>query len=159
MNEIRFHLKTEPHGYLSNFHALPKPIVIDGQEWSTTEHYFQARKFTETAPELADLIRRTTGPANVWRMAEKHERRRRTDWAAVKDDIMRKAVWEKFRQIPTLAELLLATGDARLVEHTATDAYWGDGGDGTGKNMLGIILMEVRARLRAERGSGDGATR
>jgi predicted NAD-dependent protein-ADP-ribosyltransferase YbiA (DUF1768 family) len=44
---------------------------------------------------------------------------------------------------------LLATGDADLIEHTATDAYWGDGGDGSGRNMLGKILMEVRARLRA----------
>ena len=44
---------------------------------------------------------------------------------------------------------LLGTGDARIVEHTANDAYWGDGGDGSGKNMLGLILMRVREALRA----------
>ena len=38
----------------------------------------------------------------------------------------------------------------KLVEHTTNDAYWGDGGDGSGTNMLGRILMEVRERLRAE---------
>jgi hypothetical protein len=27
---------------------------------------------------------------------------------------------------------------------------WGDGGDGSGKNMLGRILMEVREELRLE---------
>ena len=43
--------------------------------------------------------------------------------------------------------LLLATGDAKLVEHTENDDYWGDGGDGRGKNMLGRILMDVRGAL------------
>ncbi len=39
--------------------------------------------------------------------------------------------------------------DAELVEHTANDAYWGDGGDGNGKNRLGSLLMKVREELRA----------
>lgn len=47
-----------------------------------------------------------------------------------------------------LAAMLLATGDAKLVERTENDAYWGDGGDGSGRNMLGRILEEVRAELR-----------
>ena len=72
----------------------------------------------------------------------------RPDWEAVKDDIMREAVGAKFRQHADLGVLLLATGDALLVEHTANDSYWGDGGDGSGRNMLGRILMEVREALR-----------
>ena len=43
---------------------------------------------------------------------------------------------------------VLSTGDSKLVEHTENDDYWGDGGDGSGKNMLGRILMEVRTSLR-----------
>ena len=35
-----------------------------------------------------------------------------------------------------------------IVEHTENDGYWGDGGDGSGKNMLGQILMRVREELR-----------
>ena len=72
----------------------------------------------------------------------------RPDWEAVKDDVMRVAVRAKFTQHEELRELLLSTGDEALVEHTTNDAYWGDGGDGSGKNMLGKILMEVRAELR-----------
>lgn len=30
------------------------------------------------------------------------------------------------------------------------DRYWGDGGDGSGKNMLGKILMRVRDNLREQ---------
>jgi ribA/ribD-fused uncharacterized protein len=73
----------------------------------------------------------------------------RRDWETVKVDVMREAVLAKFTQHPDLRRTLLATGDAALVEHTRRDAFWGDGGDGRGRNKLGRILMEVRARLRA----------
>ena len=62
--------------------------------------------------------------------------------------IMRYAVREKFRQNTVIMEDLLETGDSIIIEHTKNDSYWADGGDGTGKNMLGKILMEVRAELR-----------
>jgi ribA/ribD-fused uncharacterized protein len=67
----------------------------------------------------------------------------------VKVDVMRKAVAAKFEQHPEIAALLLGTGESRVVEHTKNDTFWGDGGDGSGRNMLGRILMEVRARLRS----------
>jgi O-acetyl-ADP-ribose deacetylase (regulator of RNase III) len=47
-----------------------------------------------------------------------------------------------------LFDTLLSTGNDYLVEHTKNDSYWADGGDGTGKNMLGIILMEVRDSIK-----------
>lgn len=62
---------------------------------------------------------------------------------------MREALDAKFRQHADLTALLLSTGDAVLVEHTENDDYWGDGGDGSGKNMLGRLLMDLRAKLRA----------
>jgi ribA/ribD-fused uncharacterized protein len=63
---------------------------------------------------------------------------------------MREAVEAKFRQHGDLQSLLLATGDAKLIEHTENDDFWGDGGDGSGRNELGRILMAVRARLRED---------
>jgi hypothetical protein len=56
----------------------------------------------------------------------------------------------KFTQHPHLRALLLSTGDALLVEHTENDSCWGDGGDGSGKNRLGQILMRVRDELLAQ---------
>ena len=55
-----------------------------------------------------------------------------------------------------LRAMLLGTGEAKLVEHTANDDYWDDGGDGTGKNVLGRILIDVREELRAEDGAVAG---
>ena len=36
-----------------------------------------------------------------------------------------------------------------LNEHNADDAYWGDGGDGSGKNYFGHLLMRLRDEIRA----------
>ena len=81
-------------------------------------------------------------------MGRNRERMLRLGWEGVKDDIMREALRAKFTQHPALQTLLLATGDAELVEHTTNDRYWADGGDGSGRNRLGQLLMELRAQLR-----------
>ncbi|CAF3907444.1 unnamed protein product, partial [Rotaria sp. Silwood1] len=72
----------------------------------------------------------------------------RPDWASVKDDVMLKACLAKFRQHQKLKQLLLSTGDRMIVEHTTEDSYWGDGGDGSGRNQLGITLIKVRNYLK-----------
>jgi ribA/ribD-fused uncharacterized protein len=63
---------------------------------------------------------------------------------------MRRAVLAKFSGHADIREVLLSTGDAVLLERTSGDYYWGCGSDGTGLNMLGRILMEVRDQLRRE---------
>ena len=73
----------------------------------------------------------------------------RRDWESVKEKVMLDALRAKFTQNADLKAILLGTGDAVLVEHTARDAYWGDGGDGSGKNRLGRLLMRLRDELRA----------
>lgn len=72
----------------------------------------------------------------------------RQDWEAVKASVMTDAVRAKFAQHDDLRAVLLSTGHAKIVEHTENDSYWGDGGDGSGKNMLGQILMRIRSELQ-----------
>jgi len=60
---------------------------------------------------------------------------------------MMDALRAKFAQHDDLRDILLGTGDAALVEHTANDSYWGDG---SGKNRLGVLLMRLRAELRPD---------
>jgi N-glycosidase YbiA len=70
------------------------------------------------------------------------------NWDYIKNNVMHEAVKAKFTQHADLKKLLLETKDARIIEHTENDDYWGDGGDGKGKNMLGKILMKVREELK-----------
>jgi predicted NAD-dependent protein-ADP-ribosyltransferase YbiA (DUF1768 family) len=54
----------------------------------------------------------------------------------------------KFSQNAALKARLKATGSrSTIVEHTTRDRVWGDGGDGSGQNMLGLVLMRVRDEL------------
>lgn len=57
---------------------------------------------------------------------------------------MKKGLLLKFSQNKELLQVLKSTGSRTLVQHTDKDKYWGDAGDGSGKNRLGVLLMEVR---------------
>jgi ribA/ribD-fused uncharacterized protein len=150
MKKICFYRKNDEYGYFSNF--SPYSITLEGKSWPTSEHYFQAQKFSGTS--LEEEIRQTSSPMSAARLGRDRQKLLRSDWEKVKDQIMFKAVRAKFTQHPDLRAKLLATGNVELVEHTENDAYWGDGGDGTGENMLGRILMKVREELQAtEQGS------
>lgn len=143
-DDIRFCSSGGEYGCLSNFARYP--IRLKGRTWPTSEHYFQAQKFAGTPDE--EEVRRAKKPMLAARMGRDRSRPRRRDWEGVKVSIMRNAVRAKFTQHEDIREVLLGTGDARIVEHTARDAFWGDGGDGRGRNMLGRVLMEVREELR-----------
>ncbi|HUR55185.1 MAG TPA: NADAR domain-containing protein [Gemmataceae bacterium] len=143
---INFYSTSGEYGCFSNFSR--HTVFLKGKRWPTTEHYFQAQKFAGTEHEEA--VRMAKRPMEAAGMGRDRKRPLRRDWESVKDGIMLDAVRAKFTQHDDLKAILLGTGDAKLVEHTANDSYWGDGGDGSGKNRLGQILMKVRDELRAE---------
>ena len=146
---IEFYSTKGDYGAFSNFSA--HGFELDGRWWPTSEHYFQAQKFAGT--EFEEEILLTTSPMIAARMGRDRKKPLRADWEQVKDEVMRRAVLAKFTQHAELRATLLATGDALLVEHTRNDSYWGDGGDGRGRNMLGQLLVSVREELR---GAGEG---
>ena len=139
--------KEVPYGCFSNFSA--HPFTLENNQWQTSEHYFQAMKFF---PDWAHVrsIRDMKSPMQAAKAGRSRARPLREDWEEIKDDVMRKAVLAKFRQYPEIALILLETGNEELIENTTHDHYWGCGSSGTGKNMLGIILMETREILRTE---------
>ncbi len=147
LEPIHFYSTSGPYGSFSNF--SPHRVWLKGKIWPTTEHYFQAQKFAGTPAE--DEVGFARSPLIAARLGRSRQRPLRPDWEAVKDEIMREAVRAKFTQHDDLRATLLATGTAPIVEHTTNDAYWGDGGDGSGRNRLGQILMEVREELRVAR--------
>lgn len=143
---IQFYGTVSEYGVFSNFAHYP--IRLQGKTWPTVEHFFQAQKFAEV--DYREAIRQAKTPAKSKSMGRTRKYRLRRDWESVKDAIMREAVLAKFSQHEDIRAVLLGTGSAKLVEHTTNDDYWGDGGDGHGKNKLGLILMSVREELRAQ---------
>ncbi len=95
---IRFFSQSETHREFSNF--APFPFDLDGQRWATSEHYYQAQKFTDR--ELQTKIRKAEKPIIAKNLADKHRDRIRPDWDAVKDEVMYRAVRRKFELHSTL---------------------------------------------------------
>ena len=149
MDVVNFYSVGDEFGEFSNFAAFS--FTLDGERWPTSEHYFQAQKFEDEA--YRQKVRKANSPMLAARLGRDRKQKLRRDWESVKVGIMRAAVLAKFTQHEELQALLLSTGQAKLVEHTENDDYWGDGGDGSGKNMLGRILMQVRDSLRESRGT------
>jgi ribA/ribD-fused uncharacterized protein len=142
---ILFYNRGEPFYELTNFWEDAQTILIDGKQWRTTEHYYQASKFK--SEKLIERVRMLATPREAFEFGRKHANELRADWRHVNLAIMLKALRCKFYQNATLAALLKSTADAELVEHTANDAFFGDAGDGTGENHLGKLLMKVRDEL------------
>lgn len=159
------------YAFLSNFYQ-GEPIRFRQYTYLTGEHMFQAFK----AQSRADHMRVVACPTPAEAKATgKRMLRLRPDWERVKYDVMRLVLAAKFRFDRAEGALLLATGDALLVEGTTWgDTTWGvdlkigrgraieEDRDGEpwepgepwrlspGRNWLGVLLMARRAELVAE---------
>lgn len=148
VSEIRFYRASEKlYGAFSNLYR--RPIVFEGREYPTAEHAYQARKALKR--EVRDWILSAPTPSLVamaahglytWDIVP--------NWSKIKFDRMRQVLGAKFTQHEDLKQLLLSTGQARLVEagrvDDAVNRTWGEV-NGKGRNMLGILLMELRTEL------------
>lgn len=128
--------------FLSNFWFAE--VTIYNVTYPTVEHAYQAMKSGD--PAYQHRVQTAKGPKEAKDLGKKAVLR--PDWEQVKVDYMKYLVWEKFSKHQGLKDKLLATGDAELIEgNTWGDTFWGVC-RGTGQNMLGKILMEVRTMLR-----------
>lgn len=151
---ILFYNKGKPYYEFTNF--APYGFKdSSGYQWPTSEHYFQAKKFLPGGNSGKHLhyIRTKiskTNPRAAFNYAHQHAADVRPNWTQVKDNVMRDALRYKFTQNPKLKTLLKSTGNSPLYEDSPYDTYWGTGGGGvhgTGKNMLGKLLMQLRKTL------------
>lgn len=132
--------------FLSNFY--PVTVSFEGERYAAVEDAFQAAKTLD--PKERMLIQLCQTPADARKCGRKVTLR--PDWNAVKVSIMLELLRQKFSN-PTLRELLLATGDAELVEgNQHHDNFWGNCtcrrcAEIEGKNQLGELLMQVRSEL------------
>lgn len=148
MTEIRFYRANEkPYGVFSNLYRCT--VLLEGIEYPTAEHAYQAGKALK--PEVRDWILAAPTPALCAMAAHGlYKWDVRPDWAKIKFKRMYDVLVAKFVQHDDLRKTLMDTGAARLVEAGTTDnavnRLWGEV-DGRGKNMLGVLLMQVRNEL------------
>jgi ribA/ribD-fused uncharacterized protein len=130
----------------STFHFVPPHITIDGETWAGSEQYYQAMKsFGNPDHDEAKAAIRMATPMEAWSLGQRYSCR--SDWRSVSVDVMRKAVTAKFTQDVALKNLLLSTMEHPLVQVKPGDDFWGTGRRSNGRNMLGVLLQELRATL------------
>ena len=138
------------YDFLSNFYLCV--ITLDDVDYSSVEHAFQAAK-TDNADERRK-VQLAPSPGRAKQIGRKVTLR--PDWESVKIGIIEDLVRQKFTRHDELRDLLLATGDAKLIEgNTWNDRTYGavwnkKQGAWIGKNHLGKILMKVRAELQTD---------
>ncbi len=145
---VRFYRANEkPYGAFSNL--FRRGVEFEGTIFPTAEHAYQAGKATRAS--VRDWILSAPSPAlaamaahglYTWEVVP--------NWAEIKFNRMRNILAAKFSQHEDLAQLLLSTGKAKLIESgrvdNAVNRLWGEV-NGRGENMLGLMLMEVRDQL------------
>ncbi|AFZ44620.1 hypothetical protein PCC7418_2473 [Halothece sp. PCC 7418] len=146
---IYFYKADQPYGCFSNF--SPHPVTIDGKQWPTVEHYYQAHKLLGTPDQpLMEMIRQVATPEEAAAIGRDRARTIRADWKTAKRSVMWRGVLTKFLTHLDLQQTLLKTGEEWLIEDSPRDYYWGCGKDGSGQNELGKMLMQVRTQIRNE---------
>jgi N-glycosidase YbiA len=141
---IKFYKTAEPFGCFSNYYK--SRFFMYGRWWNWSEAPYQAAK-TTVQSEIDE----------IWQAVKANDTRllgqkvtMRPDWDQIKKQVMKEVCLAKFLQNSDLRKILMDTGTEDLIEDSPVDWYWGCGKDGTGQNMLGKVLMELREELQGE---------
>jgi ribA/ribD-fused uncharacterized protein len=150
---VVFHKTRERWGELSNM-ASGFPLVVCGSVWPSSEALYQACRFPHL-PDVQRLIAAQTSAMAAKMKSKPHRSATREDWPRIRVRVMRWVLRVKLAQhMKLFGDVLLASGDAPIVELSAKDRYWGamESRDGTleGQNVLGRLLMELREELRTK---------
>ncbi len=143
--EIRFYIREEPYGFLSNFWRSMQKVGI--RSYPTNEHFYQSMK--ARLPEIQHWIE--TAPTAKLAMSAGRSLTTKEivgNWEHNKVSKMLVGLRAKFED-PNLRLMLDWTGDAILIEDSPTDMFWG-GKLPNSKNMLGKLLMHVREENRKD---------
>ena len=121
---------------------------LDGAEWPSVEHYYQAMKFEDA--DYREQIRQAPDAKTAAKLGHAKFKKRRKDWKKNSVTYMTRGTYIKCRTHAEVAQALLDSGEIKIANLTMYDYFWGSGRDMRGKNNYGQVLMSVRAKLRQE---------
>ena len=128
-----------------NFSA--HPINLWGMKFPTAEHAYQWKKFSVSAPDIANEIIKAASPSAVKKISNNHKDKMPATWDDDKASIMEQILKAKVEQHEDVRKKLIKTDQKTIIENSPTDGYWGIGPDKNGKNMVGVICMKIRNTL------------
>lgn len=129
-----------------NFSAFA--VEIWGRTFPTVEHAYQWRKYRDDNPEIAEQIFNAKSAYATKKIADANKDGYDESWHDIKELCMEEIIRAKVNQHEKLQALLKETGDKMIAENSPVDYFWGVGEDGTGKNVMGKILMKLRSELQ-----------
>lgn len=156
---LKFHLITEENAYLSNW--FMSDFVIDGIKYCCVEQFMMEQKallFGDNA--TAAKIMQTSDQGEIKALGRAAAGFDKLLWDGNKQLIVYRGVYAKFEQNSKLRAMLLSTGNSVPAECAVSDTVWGIGlgmddpdvydmSKWKGQNLLGFVIMQVRAELRS----------
>ncbi|KAI4731995.1 hypothetical protein E4T49_00356 [Aureobasidium sp. EXF-10728] len=154
--------RERPHGIFSQFQksTFTDPDHPDVTFTSAEQYMMHAKAQTFNNPAIAAQILAATASKTQKALGRKIKGFSDTVWDQVKLGIVKRGNYLKFLQNERFREVLLGTGDRLIVEASADDRIWGIGYNAAGaekvsrerwgQNLLGVALMNVREKIRAE---------
>lgn len=162
-NSIVFHMETmggynrTGQVYVFSNYAKGFPITLGKDVYPTSEHYYHIQKLDPTHADYQRLKSQCLAESDLnvvrKRFSSKGDIKPGSGSIPYKEvgvkkvEWMRDALYYKYTQNPDALRTLLATGDKQLIEVAHYDDFWGTGKYGTGQNMLGKCLMDLRATI------------
>ena len=157
-------LNNKAYHLLSNYSNHSIGYGLDGNNWKSVCHYYQAQKFVANMPgvEIVSSIFNAESPKKAEEMGiMRHGKpkdfiiktligvqyvRIEPKWNNMRYAIMKKALYAKMIQYLEVRECLFSTEGATLIFHS-NNQFWGINEHGEGQNQFGNLLMELRAEF------------
>lgn len=136
-----FNPKDKPFGWLSNNYLYK--MRLDGEEWKTATHYIYAKLLKNKGEQN---IIRNSDISNISELTYKLINNNTINLDKLSYEI---AYNELFKQQPELRTLLINTNNSPLV-YKSNNIVFGINDKGEGKNLLGVILMQLRKKIQQE---------
>ncbi|CAD0091734.1 unnamed protein product [Aureobasidium vineae] len=162
-----FSTRERPHGIFSQFQkcSFTDPGYSYVKFTCAEQYMMHGKAQTFNSPDIAAQILAATASKAQKALGRKIKGFNDEVWDPVKVGIVERGNYLKFSQNEKFKKVLLETGDRLIVEASADDKTWGIGYNAAGaekvsreswgQNLLGVALMNVREKIRAEEAGED----
>ena len=143
-----------PHSPFSNM--FPSSFRLDNVRYNSVEQFLQSSKAGLFDDDITqEKVMRSDNPFRIKKLGARVHKYDETKWHAVRKELAYKGVVAKFSQNITLRDMLIDSGERKIVEGS-TNLFWGTGTHLFDKNAMdynfwknqGGAMQEILDRVR-----------